>query len=60
MVSERLSQGSPISVDQVVALSRRARRDVLRAIESRALRAWQEQGEWVVLVEDMRAWLART
>ena len=40
-------------------MSRRDRRDVMRAIESRKLRANQVKGEWVILVEDMRAWLAR-
>lgn len=59
MVTGRLSEGSTLSVDQVVSASRRNRRDVMRAIESRQLRARQEKGEWVVLVEDMRAWLAR-
>jgi hypothetical protein len=59
MVTGRLSEGSTLSVDQVVSASRRNRREVMRAIESRQLRARQEKGEWVVLVEDMRAWLAR-
>ncbi len=56
---ERLSSGSPLSVDQVASYSRRDKREVLRAIESRQLRARQVQGEWSVLVEDMRSWLAR-
>ena len=60
MVTPRLSDGSPLSVDQVISVSRRDRRDVMRAIESRKLRASQVKGEWVILVEDMRAWLART
>ena len=60
MVTPRLSDGSPLSVDQVISMSRRDRRDVMRAIESRKLRANQVKGEWVILVEDMRAWLART
>ena len=59
MVTPRLSDGSPLSVDQVISVSRRDRRDVMRAIESRRLRANQVKGEWVILVEDMRAWLAR-
>jgi hypothetical protein len=59
MVTPRLSDGSPLSVDQVISVSRRDRRDVMRAIESRKLRANQVKGEWVILVEDMRAWLAR-
>jgi hypothetical protein len=60
MVTARLSEGSSLSVDQVVSVSRRSRREVMRAIDSRQLRARQTKGEWVVLVEDMRAWLART
>lgn len=60
MVTRRLSEGSALSVDEVVSASRRNRREVMRAIDSRQLRARQEKGEWVVLVEDMRAWLART
>jgi hypothetical protein len=59
MVTPRLSDGSPLSVDQVISVSRRDRRDVMRAIESRKLRANQVKGEWVILVEDMRTWLAR-
>jgi hypothetical protein len=49
-----------MSVDQVISASRRDRRDVMRAIDSRKLRACQVQGEWQILVEDMRSWLART
>jgi hypothetical protein len=60
MVTERLSEGSSLSVDQVVSVSRRNRHEVMRAIDSRQLRARQAKGEWVVLVEDMRAWLSRT
>jgi hypothetical protein len=59
MVTPRLTDGAPLSVDQVISMSRRDRRDVMRAIESRKLRANQVKGEWVILVEDMRAWLAR-
>ena len=60
MVTSRLTDGTPLSIDQVISVSRRDRRDVMRAIESRKLRASQVKGEWVILVEDMRAWLART
>jgi hypothetical protein len=56
---ERLTSGTTLSVDQVASFSRRDKRDVQRAIDSRKLRARQVQGEWVVLVEDMRSWLAR-
>ena len=56
---ERLSSGTTLSVDQVANYSRRDKRDVQRAIDSRQLRARQVQGEWAVLVEDMRSWLAR-
>jgi hypothetical protein len=59
MVHRRLSDGTPLSVDDVVAASRRDRGQVMRAIDSRALRARQDRGEWIVLVEDMRAWLSR-
>jgi hypothetical protein len=60
MVTSRLSDGTPLSIDQVISVSRRERRDVMRAIESRKLRANQVKGEWVILVEDMRSWLAHT
>lgn len=60
MVTPRLSDGSQLSVDQVISASRRDRRDVMRAIDSRKLRARQVRGEWVILVEDMRNWLAHT
>ncbi|HEU4910877.1 MAG TPA: hypothetical protein VFV76_03170 [Actinomycetes bacterium] len=59
MLSERLPAGTPLSVDQVAEASRRDRQDVLRAIESKKLRARQDRGEWVVVVEDMRRWLSR-
>lgn len=59
MLSERLPAGTPLSVDQVAEASRRDRQDVLRAIESKMLRARQDRGEWVVVVEDMRRWLSR-
>ena len=59
MLSERLPAGTPLSVDQVAEASRRDRHDVLRAIESKKLRARQDRGEWVVVVEDMRRWLSR-
>ena len=60
MVTPRLSDGTSLSVDQVISVSRRDRREVMRAIDSRKLRARQVQGEWVILVEDMRSWLAHT
>jgi hypothetical protein len=56
---ERLSRGTPLSVDQVATYTRRDRQEVQRAINSRQLRARQVHGEWSVLVEDMRSWLAR-
>ena len=56
---ERLTRGTPLSVDQVVSYTRRDKREVQRAIDSRQLRARQVQGEWAILVEDMRSWLAR-
>jgi helix-turn-helix protein len=59
MEFERLTSGTTLSVDQVANFSRRDKRDVQRAIDSRQLRARQVQGEWAVLVEDMRSWLAR-
>ena len=59
MVSQRLSNGTPLSVDEVATASRRERAEVMRAIDSRQLRARQERGEWIVLVEDMRTWLGR-
>ena len=59
MVQPRLSDRSRLSVDEVVSLSRRERAQVMRAIDSRALRARQEGGEWIILVEDMRTWLGR-
>jgi hypothetical protein len=55
----RLTSGTPLSVDEVAAYARRDKRDVQRAIDSRQLRARQVKGEWAVLVEDMRNWLAR-
>ncbi len=60
MVHRRLSDGTPLSVDDVVAASGRDRALVMRAIDSRALRARQERGVWIVLVEDMRSWLGRS
>ncbi len=59
MLTDRLPAGSTLTVDQVAQAARRDRRDVLRAIDSHQLRAHQERGEWVILVEDMRRWLAR-
>lgn len=59
MLTERLSAGTPLTVDQVAEASRRSRQDVLRAIDSKQLRARQERGDWVILVEDMRRWLSR-
>lgn len=59
MLIERLSAGTPLTVDQVADASRRSRQDVLRAIDSKQLRARQERGDWVILVEDMRRWLSR-
>ena len=59
MLPDHLSTGTPLSVDQVAEVSRRDRGDVLRAIDSRKLRAKQERGVWIVLVEDMRTWLGR-
>jgi hypothetical protein len=56
---ERLSRGTTLSVDQVATFSRRDPRDVIRAIDSRQLRAKQVKGEWAILVEDMRSWLSR-
>jgi hypothetical protein len=56
---ERLTSGTPLSVDQVATYARRDKREVQRAIDSRQLRARQVKGEWSVLVEDMRNWLAR-
>ncbi len=56
---ERLSRGTPLSIDQVASYARRDRREVQRAIDSRQLRAREVKGEWSVLVEDMRSWLAR-
>ena len=59
MVTQRMSNGTPLSVDEVATVSRRDRAEVMRAIDSRQLRARQERGEWIVLVEDMRTWLGR-
>ena len=59
MVQPRLSDRSRLSVDEVVSLSRRERAQVMQTIDSRALRARQERGEWIILVEDMRTWLGR-
>jgi hypothetical protein len=56
---ERLSRGTTLSVEQVATFSRRDPRDVVRAIDSRQLRAKQVKGEWAILVEDMRSWLSR-
>jgi hypothetical protein len=56
---ERLSRGTPLSIDQVASYARRDKREVQRAIDSRQLRAREVKGEWSVLVEDMRSWLAR-
>jgi hypothetical protein len=59
MAHRRLPDGTPLSVDDVVAASGRDRAQVMRAIDSRALRARQERGEWLVQVQDMRTWLSR-
>ena len=56
---ERLTRGTPLSIDQVASYARRDKREVQRAIDSRQLRAREVKGEWSVLVEDMRNWLAR-
>ena len=59
MWTDQLPAGSKLTVDQVAQAAPRDRREVLRAIDSRHLRARQERGEWVILVEDMRRWLTR-
>lgn len=59
MLTDRLPAGTPLSVDQVAQAAQLEQREVLRAIESKHLRARQERGQWVILVEDMRRWLAR-
>jgi subtilisin-like proprotein convertase family protein len=56
---QRLARGTTLSVDQVATFSRREGHEVVRAIESRQLRAKQVKGEWTILVEDMRSWLSR-
>jgi hypothetical protein len=58
MLTDRLPAGTLLSVDQVAQASRRETQEVLRAIESRRLRAKQDRGEWAILVEDMRRWLS--
>ena len=59
MDSGRFAADAALSVDQVAQLARVSRGDVLRAIDSRALRAHQVRGEWQVLAADMRRWLSR-
>ena len=58
-MSGRLAEDTVLSVDDVAALARRERQDVLTAIGNRALAARQERGEWVITARDMRRWLAR-
>jgi hypothetical protein len=58
-VTGRLTAESQLSVDQVAAIARCERHEVLTAIGNRALAAHQSRGEWVVIAADMRRWLAR-
>lgn len=58
-VTGRLPENGLLSVDDVAAISRRERSEVLRAIDNRSLIARQQRGEWVVAVQDMRRWLSR-
>jgi excisionase family DNA binding protein len=59
MDSGRLPAGTALTVDQAASMGRVSARDVLRAIDSRRLRAKQVRGEWQILVEDVRRWIAR-
>ena len=55
----RVAGEAALSVDEVASMARVSRSDVLRAIDSHALRAHQVRGEWQVLAADMRRWLSR-
>ncbi len=57
--SDRLPAGSSLTLDQVAGLAKVSPDEVLTAIRNRQLRAEQRRGEWEILVEDMRRWLAR-
>jgi hypothetical protein len=57
--SGRLSSETPLTLDEAGAMARVEAHEVRRAIDSKQLRATQERGEWVVLVGDLRRWLAR-
>ena len=59
METGRVSGEAALTVDQVAQMARVSPGDVLRAIDSRALRAHQVRGEWQVLAADMRRWLSR-
>jgi excisionase family DNA binding protein len=58
MDSGRLPAGTALTVDQAASMGRVSALDVLRAIDSRRLRAKQVRGEWQILVEDVRRWIA--
>jgi hypothetical protein len=55
----RLSADVTLTLDEAVDMARADRRDVLRAIENRSLRAVQREGQWMVAVGDLRTWMSR-
>ena len=55
----RLADDARLTVDEVAAMTRHDRRDVLQAIGNRTLLARQERGDWVIYPRDMRRWLSR-
>jgi hypothetical protein len=55
----RHAPDTELSLDQVATMARVSREAVDTAVRNRALRAHQRQGQWVVLVADVRRWLSR-
>ena len=57
--TRRLADEARLTVDEVAAMARHDRKDVLQAIVNRALLAHQERGDWIIYARDMRRWLSR-
>ena len=55
----RLADDERLTVEEVAAMARRDRNEVLHAIGNRALLAHPEHGDWVIYASDMRRWLSR-
>ena len=57
-----LSRHAPdkeLDLDGVAAMARVDQATVTAAVRDRSLRATQRQGQWVVLVADVRRWLSQ-